>query len=55
MRDLVLERQSDLTELWFVNRRSLPMPPEPIQSLVTNLVMASMVVDDWWCDRTAKS
>lgn len=55
VRDLVLERQSDLTELWFVNRRSLPMPPEPIQSLVTNLVMASMVVDDWWCDRTAKS
>lgn len=54
VRDLVLDRKTDLTDLWFVDRRSLPMPPEPIQSAVTSVVMAAMVADDWWCDRSAR-
>lgn len=50
--DLVLERQTDLTELWFVNRRSLPIPPEPFRTLAARSVMSAMVFDDWWCSRS---
>ena len=51
IRDLVLGRKTDLTDLWFVNRRSWPMPPEPIRSAVARTVTTAMALDDWWCDR----
>ena len=31
MRNLVLERRSDLTDLFFVNHRVIPLPPEPVR------------------------
>ena len=51
--DLVLGRKTDLTDLWFVNRRTWPMPPEPIRSAVAKTVATAMALDDWWCDRGA--
>lgn len=51
IRDLVLDRKTDLTDLWFVNRRSLPIPPEPLRSIAIKTVMTAMKLDDWWCDR----
>lgn len=53
--DLVLGRSSDLTDLWFVNRRALPLPPEPFRSIGAKAVTAAMALDDWWCDRKAKA
>lgn len=53
IRDLVLGRRTELTDLWFVNRRSFPIPPEPIRSLAVRAVMAVMSLDDWWCVRGA--
>ena len=53
LRDLVLDRKTELTELWFVNRRSFPIPPEPIRSLAVKAVIAGMQFDDWWCERGA--
>ena len=53
IRDLVLGRKTELTDLWFVNRRSLPIPPEPIRSLAVKAVIAGMSLDDWWCERGA--
>jgi glycine/D-amino acid oxidase-like deaminating enzyme len=53
LRDLVLGRKTELTGLWFVNRRSFPIPPEPIRSLAVKAVMAGMSLDDWWCERGA--
>ncbi|WP_072371678.1 FAD-dependent oxidoreductase [Hyphomicrobium sp. NDB2Meth4] len=53
LRDLILDKKTDLTDLWFVNRRSLPLPPEPIGSLGAKAVTAAMALDDWWCDRGA--
>jgi glycine/D-amino acid oxidase-like deaminating enzyme len=50
--DLALGRRTDLTELWFVNRRALPLPPEPFRYLGTKAVMLAMALDDWWCDRS---
>jgi glycine/D-amino acid oxidase-like deaminating enzyme len=54
LRDLILGRKTALTDLWFVNKRSLPMPPEPVRSLVAGAVGAAMKLDDWWCDRGAR-
>ena len=51
IRDLVLERKTELTSLWFVNQRMLPMPPEPVLSIVSKSVATAMSIDDWWCDR----
>jgi glycine/D-amino acid oxidase-like deaminating enzyme len=51
LRDLVLGRKTELSELWFVNRRSMPLPPEPFRSLGAKAVTAGMALDDWWCDR----
>jgi len=52
--DLVLGRKTELADLWFVNRRSFPIPPEPIRSLAVRAVMAGMSFDDWWCERGAE-
>jgi glycine/D-amino acid oxidase-like deaminating enzyme len=52
--DLILGRKSELTELWFVNHRSIPMPPEPVRSMVAGAVKAMMIVDDWWCERSGR-
>ena len=53
IRDLVLGRKTDLSDLWFVNRRSMPMPPEPLRFIAARSVSAVMALDDWWCDRSA--
>jgi glycine/D-amino acid oxidase-like deaminating enzyme len=52
VRDLVLGRKTELTDLWFVNRRTLPLPPEPVRWLATKAVTTAMAADDWWCDRS---
>ena len=52
IRDLILEKPTELTNLWFVNRRSIPVPPEPILSAIAGTVKGSMMLDDWWCDRS---
>ena len=49
VRDLILERKTDLTDLWFVNRRALPLPPEPLRSLAVRAATTAMKLDDWWC------
>ncbi len=44
--DLVLERSSELTETWFVNRRVFPWPPEPLRALATHAILGYMKVED---------
>lgn len=51
IRDLVLDKKTDIADLWFVNRRSLPIPPEPLRSVAAKAVVGAMKLDDWWCDR----
>lgn len=54
LRDLVLAQKTDLTDLWFVNRRSFPIPPEPIRWIAARTVTAAMALDDWWCNRATR-
>jgi glycine/D-amino acid oxidase-like deaminating enzyme len=45
--DLVLERKTDLTDVFFVNRRTLPWPP----GLLRNLAVRSILGYMHWEDR----
>ena len=49
--DLVLERKSALTDLWFVNRRVIPWPPEPLRFVVGYIVRGYLQLEDAWYER----
>lgn len=51
LRDLVLELKTDLTNLWFVDRRAMPAPPEPVRYVVTQAAAKLMALDDARCSR----
>ncbi len=51
LRDLLLERQSDLTDGPFVRRRVIPWPPEPLRSFVAYTLRAYLQLEDWWYER----
>jgi glycine/D-amino acid oxidase-like deaminating enzyme len=44
--DLVLERKTDLTDIWFVNRRLLPWPPEPLRLIASHAIRGYMRIED---------
>jgi len=44
--DLILEKQTDLTDTFFVNRRTLPWPPEPFRILTTKAILGYMHLED---------
>lgn len=46
LRDLVLERQSELTQLCFVRAKALPFPAEPLRYLAVNLARRSLLKQD---------
>ena len=46
VRDLVLERDTDLTRSFFVDRRVLPVPPGPLRNLVTRAMAGFMRWED---------
>ena len=55
MRDLVLEQETDLTDLFFVNRRVIPLPPEPLRFAVGEAMRDSLKALDAWEARGAAS
>jgi glycine/D-amino acid oxidase-like deaminating enzyme len=44
--DLVLGRKTDLTDVFFANRRTLPWPPEPIRTLAAHVIRGYMRWED---------
>lgn len=44
--DLVLEKKTDLTDVFFVNRRTIPLPPEPLRNLVSKAILGYMHFED---------
>jgi glycine/D-amino acid oxidase-like deaminating enzyme len=44
--DLILGRKTDLTGVFFVNRRTLPWPPEPIRTLAARAIRGYMRWED---------
>jgi glycine/D-amino acid oxidase-like deaminating enzyme len=51
IRDLLLERQTELTEMFFVNRRTLPWPPEPLRLAVSGALRGYLQWEDWSYER----
>jgi glycine/D-amino acid oxidase-like deaminating enzyme len=44
--DMVLERKTDLTEVWFVNRQMIPWPPEPIRMAASQIIRGYLRLED---------
>lgn len=44
--DLLLERNTDLTSTWFVNRRVLRWPPEPLRMVAGQVIRAALRLQD---------
>jgi glycine/D-amino acid oxidase-like deaminating enzyme len=44
--DLILERQTDLIDVFFVNRRTIPWPPEPLRNLTIKAILGYMHWED---------
>jgi glycine/D-amino acid oxidase-like deaminating enzyme len=47
LRDLLLERKTDLLDCPFVNRRVIPWPPEPLRSGVAYALRGALQLQDW--------
>ena len=48
IRDLVLERDTEFTNLFFVNRRVVPLPPEPLRFAVGEGIRWALKAQDAW-------
>jgi glycine/D-amino acid oxidase-like deaminating enzyme len=44
--DLALERKTDLTDVWFVNRHMIPWPPEPIRMAASQVIRGYLKLED---------
>jgi glycine/D-amino acid oxidase-like deaminating enzyme len=44
--DLAMERKTDLTDVWFVNRHMIPWPPEPIRMLASQAIRGYLKLED---------
>lgn len=51
IRDLILEKQTDLTDVFFVNRRVIPWPPEPLRLSLSLGIRAYLQIEDWANER----
>ncbi len=51
IRDLILEKQTDLTGVFFVNRRTLPWPPEPLRLAASVAIRGYLQAEDWAYER----
>ena len=53
--DLVLERDTDLTRVWFVGRRLIPWPPEPLRFALSAGIRGYLRGEDWVHERTLRA
>ena len=44
--DLILEKKTDLTDVFFVNRRTIPWPPQPLRGLAIKAIRGYMQWED---------
>lgn len=54
LRDLLLERESELLDCPFVNRRVIPWPPEPIRMAAVATIRACLEIEDWANERSLR-
>ena len=49
--DLLLEKKTEWTECFPVNRNVIPWPPEPIRWVASQAILGYMHAEDAWCER----
>ena len=49
--DLALERKTDLTDVWFVNRHMIPWPPEPLRTVASQAMRGYLRLEDRMFER----
>lgn len=49
--DLAMERKTDLTEVWFVNRHMIPWPPEPLRMAASQVIRGYLRLEDSMFER----
>ena len=49
--DLALERKTDLTDVWFVNRHMIPWPPEPLRMAASQAIRGYLRLEDHLFER----
>jgi glycine/D-amino acid oxidase-like deaminating enzyme len=49
--DLLLEKDTDLTRVWFVGRRTIPWPPEPLRFVASHVIRGYMRIEDAMYER----
>lgn len=52
--DLLLELKTDLTSVWFVERKPVPWPPEPLRWVASQALLGYLHAEDWWYERNKK-
>ncbi len=52
--DLALERKSEWTELFFVNRWTPPVPAEPLRTAVARTIIKALELQDRWDERLSR-
>jgi glycine/D-amino acid oxidase-like deaminating enzyme len=48
--DLLLEKTTERTEVFFVNRKIIPFPPEPLRFAVSKAIKGYLRLEDWILD-----
>ena len=51
LRDLLLERRTELVDSPFVNRRVIPWPPEPLRITLALTIRSALELQDWMYER----
>ena len=51
MRDLLLQRKTELLDCPFVNPKVIPWPPEPLRMMTAGALRAYLQLEDWWYER----
>ena len=51
LRDLLLERRTELLDSPFVNRRLIPWPPEPLRTTLALAIRSALELQDWAYER----
>lgn len=49
--DMILEKKTDLTDVFFVNRTTIPWPPEPFRNMAIKAILGYMHIEDRFMDQ----
>jgi len=52
--EMILEKKTDLTDVFFVNRKTIPWPPEPVKIVLSRAILGAMRLQDRFTDKNRR-